>query len=800
MKRKTFSLIVCVQLLLACGVFSIAQELTVKQIMADPSIAGLRPEGERISPDGAKVVFFWNDSGKDPKNMYLWNGAGDAKVILKPADLGPLGGGFGGRRGDGGGSGAAAATSTAEEGGQTGGGRGGLNYGLNLRDEFSRRGLGGIGGVDWSPDSKRILFTSGGDLWVMNIAGDMKPKRLTRTQSPESFARWLDDRRVVFSQSGNIFVVDIEHFFLVQLTREANPVNFIGVGNSVASEDGAMMAYTVTDNSKQRALVVPNYLGEYVEANQTRRGFSTDQKIYVIKTDGSTDRALEVKLPKPEGVGYLRGIRWAADNRSLLVDRVDKDLHHRQLFYVFHPGSKDEQIIPVIETTDDKWEASLSRIVEPNPKDASQVIFGSEKDGYNHLYLATLEKSAAQPNPTGEQRQENTSDAGYTGKVDVRQLTKGNFEVDWAKYQGDGKAVFYSSTQGGTATRDLYVLHPDQNAEGRKIDTGESGMKQSPQIDDSPANPMAVYENSQWNKPAEIFVARLCDDCKNMVNPPLQITHSTPEAFGKMPWSAPKFIDIPAKDGKPIKSKIYLPAGFSAAGPKKYPMVIFVHGAGYLQNTINGWNNYYREFMFNELLVQKGYVVLDIDYRGSAGYGRDWRTDVYDFLGGLDMQDHLDAIDFVEKNYDVDPKRVGVYGGSYGGFMAEMLAFRAGDKITAAAALRPVADWKNYYASSPVYTAERLGFPEKNPEGYKRSSPIAYADKLATPLLILHGLQDDNVHVQDSVQLTEKLIRLGKTEYFEEMFYPAESHGFTRPESWTDEYTRILMFFEKHLR
>ncbi len=104
-------------------------------------------------------------------------------------------------------------------------------------------------------------------------------------------------------------------------------------------------------------------------------------------------------------------------------------------------------------------------------------------------------------------------------------------------------------------------------------------------------------------------------------------------------------------------------------------MAIFVHGAGYLQNMINGWNNYYREFMFNDLLTRKGYVVLDIDYRGSAGYGRDWRTDVYDFLGGKDFDDHIDAIDHMVKNYGVDQKRIGAYGGSYGGFMAGMLVF-----------------------------------------------------------------------------------------------------------------------------
>jgi dipeptidyl aminopeptidase/acylaminoacyl peptidase len=246
-----------------------------------------------------------------------------------------------------------------------------------------------------------------------------------------------------------------------------------------------------------------------------------------------------------------------------------------------------------------------------------------------------------------------------------------------------------------------------------------------------------------------------------------------------------------------VKARVYTPPNFDKK--EKYPAVVFVHGAGYLQNVINGWNNYYREAMFNHILAYKGYVILDIDYRGSAGYGRAWRTDVHDFLGGLDFQDHLDGIDYVVKNYSVDPARVGMYGGSYGGFIAEMAVMRAPEKVACAAALRPVADWKNYYASSPVYTTERLGFPDKNPQAYERSSPITYAEGIRSPLLILHGMVDDNVHVQDSTQLIEKLIKLGKTKYFEVMFYPSENHAFTKPESWTDEYERILQFFDRHL-
>jgi dipeptidyl aminopeptidase/acylaminoacyl peptidase len=769
MKSKIFLLIICLQILLAISLSLSAQELTVPQIMAEPSIAGMRPEAERLSPDGSMVVFMWNAEGKEPKNVYLWNGSGEAKVILRPSDLLP-----------------AIRPAIPENK---------LGYGITVRDEFTRDRENQIGNLDWSPDSKKLLFTQNGDLWTLNLEGDNKPKRLTRTQTAEVFARWLDDHRIAFLQGGNIFVIDTEQFSLVQLTREANPTAFISVQNSTASRDGQMMAYVLSDSSKQRALVVPNYLDEFVQAQTTRRGWS-EQRIFAVKTDGSTERAYEAKLPKSEGAGYIRSLRWASDNRSLVIDRIDKDLKRRQLFYIHNIGGKDEQVILVTEETDPKWVAGLSRIVEPDPLDAATLIFGSERDGYNHLYLAQLEYRKPEPNPTGEVRGENPADPGFTGNVNIRQLTKGNFEVDWAKW--NGLRIFYSSTEAGTEVREFYAVSPLPDTERVQIYTGDKGMKTGPQIEEIDTDPEMLFTNSQWNKPAELFRIKLCPNCAG-ISGVQQITHSTPAAFGKIGWVAPKFIDIPAKDGKAIKSKIYLPLR-GAADVKRPPMVVFVHGAGYLQNTINGWNNYYREFMFNELLVQKGYVVLDIDYRGSAGYGQAWRTDVYDFLGGLDMRDEVDAIDYAVAHYGVDAKKVGVYGGSYGGFMAEMLIFRAPDKVAAAAALRPVADWKNYYASSNIYTAERLGFPEKNPEAYKRSSPISYADKLERPLLILHGLQDDNVHVQDSMQLVEKLIRLGKTPYFEAMFYPAENHGFTRPESWTDEYGRILTFFEKHLK
>ncbi len=737
--------------------------------MAEPSIAGMRVEGEKLSPDGTKVIYLWNAEGKLPRDLYMVStSGGPASVILRTSDL--------------------PAPVRPERPESK------LNYGLELRDEFTKSRENQLGNFEWSPDSKKLLFSHGGDLYLFTL-GEAKPRRFTKTQSGEAGARFIDNDRILFSQSGNLFVLDITNVMLTQLTKEADPAKFVSVGNVAVSKDGKLAAYVVSDSSKFTNLVVPNYLGDLTAASPTRRGWS-EQRLFVTPTDGSRDAPFEIKLPKSEGVGGFRSIKWAADTSSLIVDRGDKDTKRRQLYYVSDVGSKGEQTILITEETDEKWIAPLSSIVEPNPKDAGELFFASEKDGYNHLYLAKLEAIKPESNTTGEIRGENPSGSGYLSNIKIEQLTTGKWQVEWAKWTPDAEEITYMSTQDGTAEREFYSIYLRNKRTSKVEGPGGKGFRSSPQMNDSGV-PYLLYEFSQWNKPGDLNAVRVCPRCRGM-SFPLKLTSTASSDFIQRKWNEPKFIDIASRDGKIIPAKIYLPADHSAK--KKYPMVIFVHGAGYLQNVINGWNNYYREFMFNQMLTQKGYVVLDIDYRGSAGNGREWRTDVYDFLGGKDMDDHVDSIDYMVKNYGVNLQKVGVYGGSYGGFMAGMLAMRAPNKIAAAAALRPVFDWKNYYASSPGYTAQRLGFPDKNPEAYKRSSPITYADKLERPLLILHGMADDNVHVQDSVQLMEKLIRLGKTKHFEAMLYPSENHGFTRPESWTDEYERIFTFFEKHLK
>jgi dipeptidyl aminopeptidase/acylaminoacyl peptidase len=773
MKTKRTHIIVALILFLCAPAWRLAvsaQSLTVREIMSEPSIAGMRPEGETLSPDSSRVAYVWSATGLEPRDLYLVETRGGKPLLLVRAVDQPK-------------ESRENKTKTKDEA-ATGERK---EERVMQRDAAQQAREPSINAVEWSPNSKRLLFSKGGDLYTLDLdnkdnSSTSLPKRLTRTVAFEGGAEWLaDSRRILYQSGGNLFVVDADETSLVQLTREGGAAaagkggeSNASIFGAQASEDGSRVAYIVSDNSKQRALFVPNYTGEFVTAPTVRRGW-TDQRVQVVQTDGSTEQAVVAKLPAPEGASYIRGVRWTPDSMSLIIDRIDRDTKRRQIFLA---NTKDGAATLIEEETDAKWIAPLSSIIEVSPK-GDQLLFASERDGFNHLYLKPLQR--------------NDKQAAGVDSSEPRQLTRGAWEVDWAKWMPDGERFIYSSTEQSTAERHISFF--DLRTNKTVVLPTEKGMNTDPQL--SKDGELLLYEHSEWNMPTELDSLRICPGCRG-VNLPRQLTETVPARFKQIKWRPPQFTEFKATDGKTVKARVYTPQNFDKT--KKYPAVVFVHGAGYLQDIINGWSYYYREAMFNHILTERGYVVLEIDYRGSAGYGREWRTDVYDYLGGLDFQDHLDGIDFIVKNYAVDAARVGMYGGSYGGFMAEMAAMRAPEHVACAAALRPVADWKNYFASSPVYTTERLGFPDKNPEAYKRSSPITYADKLSRPLLILHGMVDDNVHFQDSAQLIDKLIKLGKSEYFEVMFYPNENHSFTKPESWTDEYERILRFFDAHLK
>jgi dipeptidyl aminopeptidase/acylaminoacyl peptidase len=304
----------------------------------------------------------------------------------------------------------------------------------------------------------------------------------------------------------------------------------------------------------------------------------------------------------------------------------------------------------------------------------------------------------------------------------------------------------------------------------------------------SPNEKNIAFLSSYSNIPWELYLQENKPAAK-----PEQVTFKGRSSeFNSFSWQDPEIVTFKASDSATVYARLYKPI---SPDPLK-PAVIFVHGAGYLQNAHKWWSSYFREYMFHNFLAAQGYYVLDIDYRGSAGYGRDWRTGIYRHMGGRDLSDQLDGKKFLVDHFGIDPKRVGMYGGSYGGFLTLMAMFTTPDAFAAGAALRPVTDWANY---NNGYTSNILNEPYNDSLAYHRSSPYYFAGGLKGHLLICHGMVDLNVNYQDAVKLSQRLIELGKDNW-ELASYPMEDHDFMDPSSWTDEYKRIFKLFETVLK
>jgi dipeptidyl aminopeptidase/acylaminoacyl peptidase len=383
----------------------------------------------------------------------------------------------------------------------------------------------------------------------------------------------------------------------------------------------------------------------------------------------------------------------------------------------------------------------------------------SEATGFAHLYTVATDGS------------------------DRRQLTQGNWEVRNAELSPDEKWFYLHTSEISPAEQQIYRMTVNGGAR-EKLTTksgGHSGVV-------SPNGEWIADVYSYVNRPPDLFLMRNKPGAEEV-----QLTVSPSAEWLSFPWLVPEIVKIPASDGVGVPAHIYRPKDMNAA--PNGAAVIFVHGAGYLHNVGNFWSQYPREYMFNQYLASKGYVVLDLDYRASDGYGRDWRTAIYRYMGGRDLQDQVDASKYLTKEYSIDPERIGIYGGSYGGFITLMALFTQSQYFGAGAGLRSVTDWAHY---NNGYTSAILNFPQTDTLAYRRSSPIYFADGLKDPLLMAHGMVDTNVHFEDIVRLTERLIELGKTGW-ELAVYPVEDHGFVRPSSWADEYRRIFELFEKNL-
>lgn len=620
--------------------------------------------------------------------------------------------------------------------------------GQNLRKSEPQRPMGMR---NESPDKKYVLTTQGGDLYISDFNGDNR-RVLSAMDGNEFGAVWSSDsKKVAFTKNGDIFVISLEPASIRQITakKDEEPSYSIwgwGLGNQ-------RLIVSQVDNSEGTMEVFfPRYVDKFVQPGGSRRGFG---KTTLSEVNLESNKVTELF----SGVYRIGSRSVSPSERYFMLDRTDVAQKDREVMvYDFSSGTFNT----VFKDSTHGWMSGHSASFGIS---SDLILFTSERDGWNHLYTV---------NPDGS---------------GMKQLTRGSFEIDWHAWLSDNSLIF-ASTEVDPGERHLYTLV--LNTGLIKQLTTEEAFRESFRL--SPDRKWVVYERTFWNQPEDLYAINLLD-----YNKEIRLTNSVPDRFHNVNWQVPEYHRFTGRDGSTMLSMSVLKPQNMQAGTK-YPVVVFVHGAGSLQNVYKGWSNsYWREYLFHQFLNQQGYVVIEVDYRHSLGYGRKFREDVTNWMGRYELEDIVDGLDRIGAEGYADLDRVGIYGGSYGGFMALYAVSNEPDRIHAAAALRAVTNWENYFWANPGYTWPRLGHPDVDSLNYKLSSPLSYADSLNRPVYILHGLIDDNVGFQDAVQYVERLIQTGNTR-FDMMMYPSERHSFTDPDAWFDEYRRIYYFFEKEVK
>jgi dipeptidyl aminopeptidase/acylaminoacyl peptidase len=560
------------------------------------------------------------------------------------------------------------------------------------------------------------------------------------------------------------------------------------IGNLQLSPDGRYVTYRLTTqpNPPGRIGNVPDYVtaSGFTEdiLNRTKVGApQATSESYIYDTQRDSIYAISKKIP---GIKDLPD--YVKDYPDQLAERTakneDRKLNISALYW--SEDGKNAVVVYTAQDYKDRWimkldmETGIPLLLDRQHDNAwiggpginsfgggsvgwvdnTHFYYQSEATGYSHIYVVDVVSG------------------------DKKQITSGKYEVSTLRLSNNKKDFYFTANIEHPGITHFYRI-PVTGGTPIKL----TGMKGGNEVELSPDEKWLAIHYSYTNKPWELYL----QPNKPGANA-IQVTNSTTAEFNSYPWRQPEMITFKNRYGNDIYARVYPAKNPDAAKPA----VVFVHGAGYLQNVHYWWSSYFREYMFNNLLADNGYTVLDIDYTGSAGYGRDIRTGIYRHMGGKDLTDQVDGVKYIVDHYGVNPAHVGLYGGSYGGFITLMAMFTTPDVFAAGAGLRSVTDWANY---NHGYTANILNEPFNDPNAYKASSPIYFASGLKGRLLMCHGMVDDNVNFQDIVKLSQRLIELHKHNW-ELAVFPVESHGFVEASSWTDEYSRILKLFDETLK
>ena len=631
-----------------------------------------------------------------------------------------------------------------------------------------------LSSYQWSPGGDALLLNGEKDIWLYNLAtGQMKS--LVKDAVPVEDATFSPTgERVAFVEQNNLFVLDLRTGLREKLTDDGNENVMNGKLDWVYEEelanratgrayewspDGKKIAYLRLDDAPVPRYPLTHYLSNHVELSEERFPQSGDPNpipsLHVVSVEGSEHQSWTSSVAK--SVEYFGPwFSWTPDSKAvafLTLDRAQDELN----VHLWDAAAGSDRLL--LTEKDAYWINSL----EPPHflADNQRFLWLSERDGWMHLYLY-----------------------GLDGKLQ-KQLTHGNWMIDRPFFQDlpiigldeKGGWAYFAATNPDPRERQLYRVRLDGS--------GLERLSQQPGVHElnlSPDGQFLLDHFSSLHDPPETRLLKA--DGSLLTTLSKQTPHLDDYALGRT-----ELVEVKAADGATLYARLVKPPDFDPA--RKYPVIIDVYGGPHVQLIQNRWG---LTSLSDHLFAEQGFILWSLDNRGSWGRGHAWESRVFKKLGRYELEDQLAGVAYLKSLPYVDPMRIGITGWSYGGYMTLYALTHAPEVFKCGAAGGPVTDWKFY---DSIYAERYMRTPQENPDGYKTSSPLEAADKLKAKVLLIHGTDDDNVHMQNTLNFVEALVKARTL--FDLYLQPGEKHGFASEAARLYLAQRLLEFFKQNL-
>ena len=724
---------------LIVGAISVqAKPISLERIFDDPSLSGKSPVQLKFSPDGSRVTYLQGKT--DDYNRYdLWEynlEDNTNRVLVDSAEL------FSGPEN--------------------------LSDEEKARRERQRIFGKGILEYTWSTDGKALLFPLNGDLYYYDLAS-AKSKKLTNTDAFETDARFSPKGNYVsFIREQNLYALALNSGEEIQLSQDGGGVIKNGMAEFVAQEEMSRMtgywwsgdetkiAYTRVDESPVKEAIRNEIYADEVKLFNQRYPFTgTDNvKIQLGVVKLNNQHVDWIDLGKDEDI-YIARAKWLKDSKTLSYQWQNRSQQTLELR--FYDSESKKQKVALTENSDTWINLHFDLVFL---KDKKHFVWASERDGFKHLYLYRT-----------------------NGQL-VRQITSGDWAVDSLKGIDEKKGIVYFAGRKDTPLEShLYSAPLFKKGDSKRIT--EQGQYHNVVL--AKDNKTFIDTSSSVNKPKSAALRKVNGEFITWLEEN-KLDNSHPLTPYLSNLATPEYGTLKADDGQIMHYRLFKPTNMSAG--KKHPVIVNVYGGPHAQRVTNSWRS---KNLYFQYMAQQGYVIFQLDNRGSYNRGKKFEDAIYKNLGDVEVSDQIKGVEFLRTLDYVDAKRIGIYGHSYGGYMALMTMFKAGDYFTAGVSGAPVTDWALY---DTHYTERYLGHPDTNAKGYEASAVFPYTDGLKGPLMIYHGMADDNVLFTHATKLFKQLQDSEKQ--FEMMTYPGSKHSLRGKQVQTHLHQTITNFFNRH--